>query len=131
MFQKMRLSCNGYIWPCNAWCYAKKVIKGNATLRMMSVFMLKYANHHIIIHKIIFHNIAEIIKMNVWATYLSNNKKISMVLIIARCIVCPFVGVYAAVKFTVACPIHKLLFLGIKKRKRNHFFINSHRIVTH
>ena len=45
----------------------------NGVITMTSEFMVKCADHHITIPSIVFHNIAEIIKMNVSATYLSNN----------------------------------------------------------
>jgi hypothetical protein len=56
----------------------KRTIQGmitvkNGVITMASEFMVKCADHHITIPSIVFHNIAEIIKMNVSATYLSNN----------------------------------------------------------
>jgi hypothetical protein len=45
----------------------------NGVISMTSEFMVKCADHHITIPSIVFHNIAESIKMNVSATYLSNN----------------------------------------------------------
>jgi polyisoprenoid-binding protein YceI len=45
----------------------------NGVISMSSEFMVKCADHHITIPSIVFHNIAEIIKMNVSATYISNN----------------------------------------------------------
>jgi hypothetical protein len=58
----------------------KRTIQGTITVKnevitMASEFMVKCADHHITIPSIVFHNIAEIIKMNVSATYLSNNIK--------------------------------------------------------
>ena len=41
----------------------------NGTVTMASEFMVKCVDHHIEIPKIVFHNIAESIKMNVSATY--------------------------------------------------------------
>ena len=41
----------------------------NGTITMTSEFMVKCADHHIEIPKIVFHNIAESIKMNVTAVY--------------------------------------------------------------
>jgi YceI-like domain len=41
----------------------------NGTVTMISEFMVKCADHHITIPQIVFHNIAESIKMNVSATY--------------------------------------------------------------
>jgi hypothetical protein len=58
----------------------KRTIPGTITVKngvvsMMSEFMVKCADHHITIPSIVFHNIAEIIKMNVSAAYLSSNIK--------------------------------------------------------
>jgi hypothetical protein len=44
----------------------------NGVISMVSEFMVKCADHHIQIPSIVFHNIAENIKMNVSAIYLSN-----------------------------------------------------------
>ncbi|TWI98707.1 YceI-like domain-containing protein [Mucilaginibacter frigoritolerans] len=41
----------------------------NGTVTMITEFMVKCADHHISIPQIVFHNIAESIKMNVSATY--------------------------------------------------------------
>jgi len=41
----------------------------NGTVTMIAEFMVKCADHHISIPQIVFHNIAESIKMNVSATY--------------------------------------------------------------
>ena len=46
----------------------------NGTVTMASEFMVKCVDHHIDIPKIVFHNIAESIKMNVSATYTSVKK---------------------------------------------------------
>src|ERR1700744_5198788 len=46
-----------------------KVTVNNGTVTMNSEFMVKCADHHIEIPKIVFHNIAESIKMTVSATY--------------------------------------------------------------
>jgi polyisoprenoid-binding protein YceI len=56
----------------------KRTIPGTITVKngvitMASEFTVKCADHHITIPSIVFHNIAEIIKMNVSATYLANN----------------------------------------------------------
>jgi len=56
----------------------KRTIPGTVTIKngvitMTSEFMVKCADHRITIPSIVFHNIAEIIKMNVSATYVSNN----------------------------------------------------------
>jgi hypothetical protein len=56
----------------------KRSVPGTITIKygvvtMASEFMVKCADHRITIPSIVFHNIAEIIKMNVSATYLSNN----------------------------------------------------------
>jgi polyisoprenoid-binding protein YceI len=56
----------------------KRSVQGTITVKngmttMTSEFMVKCADHHITIPSIVFHNIAESIKMNVSATYLSNN----------------------------------------------------------
>jgi hypothetical protein len=45
----------------------------NGMITMASEFIVKCADHHITIPSIVFHNIAESIKMNVSAIYLSNN----------------------------------------------------------
>ena len=45
----------------------------NGVISMTSEFIVKCADHHITIPSIVFHNIAESIKMNVSAIYLSNN----------------------------------------------------------
>jgi polyisoprenoid-binding protein YceI len=47
----------------------------NGVISMASEFIVKCADHHITIPSIVFHNIAESIKMNVSATYLSSNIK--------------------------------------------------------
>jgi hypothetical protein len=47
----------------------KLVVKGGA-ISMTSEFIIKCADHHISIPRIVFHNIAESIKMSVSATYL-------------------------------------------------------------
>ncbi|ASU35162.1 YceI family protein [Mucilaginibacter xinganensis] len=47
------------------------VIKGGV-ISMKSEFMVKCADHHIDIPRIVFHNIAETIKINVSATYTAN-----------------------------------------------------------
>jgi len=52
----------------------KRTIPGNVTVKggvitMTSEFMVKCADHHIEIPRLVFHNIAESIKMNVSATY--------------------------------------------------------------
>jgi len=46
-----------------------KVTVNNGVVTMTSEFMVKCADHHIDIPKIVFHNIAESIKMNVTAVY--------------------------------------------------------------
>ncbi|HEY0246086.1 MAG TPA: YceI family protein [Mucilaginibacter sp.] len=46
-----------------------KITIDNGVITMTSEFMVKCADHHIEIPKIVFHNIAESIKMNVSATY--------------------------------------------------------------
>jgi hypothetical protein len=46
-----------------------KITVDNGVVTMTSEFMVKCADHHIEIPKIVFHNIAESIKMNVSATY--------------------------------------------------------------
>ena len=46
-----------------------KVTVNNGTITMTSEFMVKCVDHHIDIPKIVFHNIAESIKMTVSATY--------------------------------------------------------------
>jgi polyisoprenoid-binding protein YceI len=46
-----------------------KITIDNGVITMTSEFMVKCADHHIEIPKIVFHNIAENIKMNVSATY--------------------------------------------------------------
>lgn len=56
----------------------KRTIQGNLTVKggvitMNSEFIVKCADHHIDIPRIVFHNIAESIKMNVSATYTANN----------------------------------------------------------
>jgi hypothetical protein len=58
----------------------KRTIPGTITVKngvisMTSEFMVKCADHHITIPSIVFHNIAESIKMNVSAAYLSSNIK--------------------------------------------------------
>jgi hypothetical protein len=58
----------------------KRIIPGTITVKngvvsMTSEFMVKCADHHITIPSIVFHNIAESIKMNVSAAYLSSNIK--------------------------------------------------------
>lgn len=55
----------------------KRTIPGTITVKggvvsMKSEFMVKCADHHIDIPKIVFHNIAETIKVNVSATYAAN-----------------------------------------------------------
>lgn len=55
----------------------KRTIPGNLTVKggkitVTSEFMVKCADHHIKIPQIVFHNIAEVIKMNVSATYTPN-----------------------------------------------------------
>jgi len=47
----------------------------NGVISMTSEFMVKCADHHITIPSIVFHNIAESIKMNVSAIYLPSNIK--------------------------------------------------------
>lgn len=47
----------------------------NGVISMASEFMVKCADHHITIPSIVFHNIAESIKMNVSAIYLPSNIK--------------------------------------------------------
>jgi len=47
----------------------------NGEINMTSEFIVKCTDHHVEIPSILFHNIAESIKMNVSATYLSNNIK--------------------------------------------------------
>jgi hypothetical protein len=52
----------------------KRIISGNLTVKgeiitMSSEFTVKCANHHIDIPQILFYHIAEIIKVNVSATY--------------------------------------------------------------
>jgi hypothetical protein len=56
-----------------------RTINGNlkvsgGVITMTSEFMVKCADHHIDIPKIVFHNIAESIKINVSATYTAYNK---------------------------------------------------------
>jgi hypothetical protein len=56
---------------------AKRTIPGTLTVKggvisLKSEFMVKCADHHIDIPRIVFHNIAEIIKINVAATYTPN-----------------------------------------------------------
>jgi polyisoprenoid-binding protein YceI len=56
---------------------AKRTIPGTLTVKggvisMKSEFMVKCADHHIDIPRIVFHNIAETIKINVAATYTPN-----------------------------------------------------------
>jgi len=46
-----------------------KITVNNGAITMTSEFMVKCADHHIDIPKIVFHNIAESIKMNVTAVY--------------------------------------------------------------
>jgi hypothetical protein len=46
-----------------------KISVNNGVITMTSEFMVKCADHHIDIPKIVFHNIAESIKMNVTAVY--------------------------------------------------------------
>lgn len=46
-----------------------KISINNGVITMTSEFMVKCADHHIDIPKIVFHNIAESIKMNVTAVY--------------------------------------------------------------
>ena len=46
-----------------------KITVNNGVVTMTSEFMVKCADHHIDIPKIVFHNIAESIKMNVTAVY--------------------------------------------------------------
>lgn len=45
------------------------LVVSNGTVTMKSEFMVKCVDHHIDIPKLVFHNIAESIKMNVTATY--------------------------------------------------------------
>jgi polyisoprenoid-binding protein YceI len=45
------------------------IVVSNGTITITSEFMVKCADHHIEIPKLVFHNIAESIKMNVSATY--------------------------------------------------------------
>lgn len=56
----------------------KRTIQGNLTVKggvitMNSEFIVKCADHHIEIPRIVFHNIAESIKINVSAIYTANN----------------------------------------------------------
>jgi polyisoprenoid-binding protein YceI len=46
-----------------------RIVVSNGVISMTSEFMVKCADHHIDIPKIVFHNIAESIKMNVSAVY--------------------------------------------------------------
>ena len=46
-----------------------KATVNNGVLTLTSEFMVKCADHHIDIPKIVFHNIAESIQMNITATY--------------------------------------------------------------
>jgi len=50
-----------------------KIVVSGGSVTMTSEFMVKCADHHIEIPRIVFHNIAESIKINVSANYIKNN----------------------------------------------------------